>query len=64
MTVQAIPSITPWQAAVHLHKIECFCFTQQTLKAGESIEIPVLFRIDKALPTEIKTVTLAYTYLM
>jgi len=38
-----------------------FLFTQQTLKAGESIEIPVLFRIDKALPTEIKTVTLAYT---
>jgi cytochrome c oxidase assembly protein subunit 11 len=61
MTVQAIPSITPWQAATHLHKIECFCFKQQTLKAGESLEMPVVFRLDNALPQEIQTVTLAYT---
>jgi cytochrome c oxidase assembly protein subunit 11 len=61
MTVQAIPSITPWQAAKHLHKIECFCFRQQTLKAGESMAMPVVFRIDKDIPSDIKTVTLAYT---
>jgi cytochrome c oxidase assembly protein subunit 11 len=61
MTVQAIPSITPWQAAKHLHKVECFCFTRQTLKAGESLEMPVVFRIDNALPVQIKTITLAYT---
>jgi len=61
MTVQAIPSITPWQAAKHLHKIECFCFTQQTLKAGESLAMPVVFRIDRDIPGDIKTITLAYT---
>lgn len=61
MTVQAIPSITPWQAARHLHKIQCFCFTQQTLKAGASMAMPVVFRIDNGLPADIKTVTLAYT---
>jgi cytochrome c oxidase assembly protein subunit 11 len=61
MTVQAIPSITPWQAAKHLHKIECFCFRQQTLKAGDTMTMPVVFRIDKDIPKEIKTVTLAYT---
>lgn len=60
MTVQAVPSITPWQAARHLHKIQCFCFTQQTLKPGESLDMPVVFRFDKDLPKEIKTVTLSY----
>ncbi len=61
MTVQAIPSITPWQSVKYFHKIECFCFTQQTLHAGESLEMPVVFRIDKQLPPEIHTITLAYT---
>ncbi len=61
MTVQAIPSITPWQAAKHLHKIQCFCFTQQTLAAGQTLEMPVVLRIDKDLPPDIKTVTLSYT---
>src|SRR5438552_3695088 len=32
MIVQAIPSVTPWQAAAHLHKIQCFCFTRQSLQ--------------------------------
>lgn len=61
MTVQAIPSVTPWQAARHLHKLECFCFKQQTVKAGESLNMPVVFRIDNDLPKDIKTITLAYT---
>lgn len=61
MSVQAIPSVSPWQAAKHLHKIQCFCFTKQTLKPGESMDMPVVFRIDKDLPHDIKTITLAYT---
>jgi len=61
VTVQAIPSITPWQAAAHLHKVQCFCFSQQTLKPGESLSMPVVFRLDKDLPSDIKTVTLSYT---
>jgi cytochrome c oxidase assembly protein subunit 11 len=61
MTVQAIPSFTPPQSAKHFHKIQCFCFNQQTLNPGESIEMPVVFHIDKSLPQSINTITLAYT---
>ena len=61
MTVQAIPSMTPPESLGHLHKIECFCFRQQTLKAGESREMPMVFQIDKDLPKDVKVITLAYT---
>lgn len=61
MTVQAIPSITPWSAVKHLHKIECFCFQKQTLAGGEGLDMPVVFRIDKQLPSDIHVITLAYT---
>ncbi|MHB1949073.1 MAG: cytochrome c oxidase assembly protein [Gammaproteobacteria bacterium] len=61
MTVQAIPSFTPPQSAKHFHKIQCFCFNQQTLNPGESMEMPVVFHIDKLLPQGINTITLAYT---
>lgn len=61
MTVQTIPSVTPGYAAKHLKKTECFCFTQQTLKAGESMDMPVLFHIDRDLPKEVNELTLSYT---
>lgn len=61
MTIQAIPSVTPGYAAKHLKKTECFCFTQQTLKAGESMDMPVLFHIDRDLPKEVNELTLSYT---
>jgi cytochrome c oxidase assembly protein subunit 11 len=61
MTVQAIPSMTPTESLSHFHKIECFCFTQQALKAGESKEMPLIFNVDKALPKNIGVITLAYT---
>lgn len=61
MVVQAIPSVTPGLAARHLQKTECFCFTQQTLPGGASIDMPILFHIDKDLPEHIRTVTLSYT---
>lgn len=61
MTVQAIPSFSPGIAARYFHKIKCFCFNQQTLAAGESAEMPVIFRIDKNLPADIHAITLAYT---
>ncbi|MBX9706062.1 MAG: cytochrome c oxidase assembly protein [Gammaproteobacteria bacterium] len=58
---QAIPSISPGEAARYLLKTECFCFNQQTLKAGEAIEMPMIFHIDPDLPKDIHTVTLSYT---
>lgn len=61
MSVQAIPSMTPTDALSHFHKIECFCFTQQTLASREGKEMPMIFRIDKDLPKEIHVITLAYT---
>jgi cytochrome c oxidase assembly protein subunit 11 len=61
MTVQAIPNYSPVDAVKYFHKIECFCFTQQTLKSGEAVNMPVLFQIDKNLPLDIHTITLAYT---
>lgn len=61
MTVQAIPSVAPSQASKHLHKTECFCFTQQTLAGGESMDMPMIFHFDKDLPKDIQTITLSYT---
>jgi cytochrome c oxidase assembly protein subunit 11 len=61
MVVQAIPSITPGIAAKYLKKTECFCFTQQTLNAHEAMDMPLLFHLDPDLPSQVKTVTLAYT---
>ena len=61
MSVQALPSLTPGTAINYFHKIQCFCFTQQTLKAGESKDMPMVFRIDKKIPKNIHVITLAYT---
>lgn len=61
MTVQAIPSVTPSGAAKYLKKTECFCFTQQKMKGQEEMDWPLLFHIDKNVPKNIHTITLAYT---
>ncbi len=60
-TVQAVPSITPADAARFLKKIECFCFTQQSFVKGEKADMPVHFFIDTNIPKEIKEVSLSYT---
>ena len=61
VTGQAVPSVTPGYAAKHLHKVECFCFTQQRLEAGEDLLMPVRFYIDDDLPAEVQTLSLSYT---
>ena len=61
MTAQAIPSVSPGQAASYLRKLECFCFNEQTLAAGGKMDMPVRFYVHKALPTDINTLTLSYT---
>ncbi|NBA96970.1 cytochrome c oxidase assembly protein [Pseudomonas sp. R5(2019)] len=61
MTAQAIPSISPAEAAAYFHKTECFCFSQQVLQPGERIEMPVRFIVDRDLPKDVKHLTLAYT---
>ncbi len=61
LVVQAIPSVAPGLAAEHIKKVECFCFIHQPLNALEGKEMPLVFTVDPALPTSIKTLTLAYT---
>lgn len=61
VTGQTVPSISPGQAALYLRKVECFCFTQQQLEAGEEMEVLMTFFVDPELPDEINEMTLSYT---
>ena len=58
----AVPSIAPARASGYFSKTECFCFTAQTLAAGESRDMPVRFIVDPALPDDVNTITLSYTF--
>jgi len=61
VTGQAIAAITPWKASAFFSKIECFCFTQQTLAGGERKEMPVRFVISGDLPDDVDSLTLSYS---
>jgi cytochrome c oxidase assembly protein subunit 11 len=58
----AVPSIAPNTASLYFNKTECFCFTEQLLKPGESRRMPVRFIVDPKLPKEITELTLSYTF--
>ena len=58
----AVPSIAPSSGSPYFNKTECFCFTEQVLKSGESRRMPVKFIVDPKLPTNIDTLTLSYTF--
>lgn len=58
----AAPSIAPNDASGYFNKTECFCFTQQALKAGEERLMPVRFIVNPALPADVSTITLSYTF--
>ena len=62
VTGQAVPSYGPAQAAQYFEKLECFCFRQQTLAAGEVRRMPVVFVVDPRLPKDVHTITLSYTF--
>ena len=62
VTAQAVPSYGPQHAGQYFRKLECFCFTQQTLAGGETRRMPVVFLIDPALPGDVNTITLSYTF--
>jgi cytochrome c oxidase assembly protein subunit 11 len=61
ITGQAVPSVSPGQAARYLKKMECFCFEQQELPAGGELEMGVSFVVDSNLPADIRELTLSYT---
>ncbi len=58
----AVPSVAPARASGYFTKTECFCFTAQTLQAGETRDMPVRFIVDPALPADVTTITLSYTF--
>jgi cytochrome c oxidase assembly protein subunit 11 len=62
VTGQAIPSYGPQYAAQYFRKLECFCFTKQTLQPGETRTMPVVFVVDPAAPPELTTISLSYTF--
>jgi cytochrome c oxidase assembly protein subunit 11 len=62
VTGQAVPSYGPQIAGEYFRKIECFCFTQQTLAAGETRRLPVVFIVDPKLPKDVSTIAVSYTF--
>lgn len=62
LTGQAIPSFGPAYAGQYFKKMECFCFAQQTLAAGETRRMPVVFVVDPRAPADLATITLSYTF--
>jgi cytochrome c oxidase assembly protein subunit 11 len=62
VTGQAVPSYGPVRAGEYFQKIECFCFTQQTLGPGETRRMPVVFVVDPKLPKDVNTIAVSYTY--
>jgi len=61
MVAQTIPSMAPGRSAAFFHKTQCFCFDQQTLQPGESVEMPMRFIVDRDLPESMATISLSYT---
>jgi len=65
----ALFNVTPYTAAQYFNKIECFCFNEQVLKPGETVQMPVTFYVDPNIKNDewendLKTITLSYTFFM
>ncbi len=66
-TGQAAYNVAPLTVVAYFQKINCFCFTEQTMAAGEKRDMPVVFYVDPALVADrdnddLKTITLSYTF--
>ena len=68
-TAQAGYNVTPPTVGAYFEKINCFCFTQQTLKPGEKREMAVVFYVDAKLAKDseqngVNNITLSYTFFL
>jgi|SRR5579859_2602116 len=67
VTARAVFNVAPDQAGVYFRKLSCFCFSDQTVAAGATVEMPVLYFVDPKYATDFetrkgKTITLSYTF--